>query len=119
MKNEIELKEELLLLEAEYFELFNRSQTKGCKYWYNKDKQNKANELSSTMSKCRREIESLSNAKTIREEIQTLKTMRSEMESSMKGIDVLPISYISRLESLNNNIRDLEEMYRNNYVEVL
>ena len=115
MKNEIELKEELLVLEAEYNDIFNRSQSNGCKYWYDKEKQYKARELSNSISKCKKELDILLSAKKLQDEIATLKAMKHQMEISMKDADVLPSSFKKRLEKLNNDLQCLEGIFDQNF----
>ncbi len=116
MKNEIQLKEELLLLEAEYSDIFNKSQEKGFTYWFDKDKQYRAKMLSTTISKCKKEIELLSKAKDLQSQIETLQIMKKEMIQSMKHAEFIPPTFKNRLEKLDNELALLQETYDSLFV---
>ena len=116
MKNKIELKEQLLVLEAEYKNIFNRNYNNCCKYWYDKDKQYKARELSQSIEKCKHELEILQTAKTIQDELSTLRRMKDQMVLSMNNTTAIPSSFKTRLDELDDKILCLQESYNQVFV---
>ena len=115
MKNEIQLKEELLVLEAEYNDIFNNCDNNRCKYWYQKSNHYKARELASTMSKCKADLETLKRAKIMKREIETMKIMRERMYESMQNAEILPVDYQNRIQKLDSSINFLEESFNTLY----
>ena len=111
MKNEIQLKEELLVMEAQYANLVNRSSSNIARYVKGKEKFNRARELNFAINRCKLQLEALQRTKDITKEIELLKSMKQNMIDSMGDMRIVPEVFTDRIASLDNQILDLETKF--------
>ena len=108
MKNEIELKEELLVLEAKYIDIVNSGESSRYKYWYQKEHKLKSKEICHAMINCRREIEILSQLKKMEDELNSLKSLKQTMKDLMENTTYIPSTYLLHYNDLIAQICSIE-----------
>ena len=108
MKNEIELKEELLLLEAKYISIVNSGETSKHKYWYQDSHKSKSREICSAMSKCKKELNDIHKLKSMIDEVKILRSLKSTMEDVIKISGSLASTYINDYMDLCEQIKFIE-----------
>ena len=109
MKNEIELKEQLLVLEANYMYIVNSGDTTRNKYWYQKEHQCKSRDIGVAMNKCKRELEILKTINLMSTEIETLKNLKQAMHAALQNNSAVPTSYNKAIQDLDDQIKEIEE----------
>jgi len=108
MKNEIELKEELLLLEAQYLDIANNSDNSKYTYWFNEPRKNKTLEIKSAIDSCKKELEKLNRLQHLSNQLDTLKTLRNTMKELIYDNNPLSESYICSYNKIESEILDIE-----------